>query len=88
MKLSDTQLMILSSVRNEPTMPRFCLQLNGNAANKVVNKLLNENSSCKSFAAKDDMTVLAARDDNRPLIADYQAALKRSGRRMSPRSRT
>src|SRR3979490_2874537 len=65
MKLSDTQLMILSSA-SQPTRHAAVLAANlkGSAANKVVNKLLNE-KLLQELPPKDDMPVWRRGDDNR-----------------------
>src|SRR5258705_13264253 len=66
MKLSDTQLMILSSASQRTDHAAVLpATLKGNAANKVVNKLLNE-KLLQELRAKDDMPVWRRGDDNRP----------------------
>jgi hypothetical protein len=66
MKLSDTQLLILSSAsqRNDhaAVLPA---NLKGSAAKKVVDRLLNENL-LQELRAKDDMPIWRRGDDNRP----------------------
>jgi len=66
MKLSDTQLLILSSAsqRNDhaAVLPAH---LKGSAAKKVVDRLLNE-SLLQELRAKDDMPIWRRGDDNRP----------------------
>jgi hypothetical protein len=55
MKLSDTQLMILSSASQRTDHAAVLpANLKGSAANKVVNKLLNE-KLLQELRAKDDM---------------------------------
>jgi hypothetical protein len=66
MKLSDTQLMILSSVSQRTDHAAVLpANLKGSAASKVVNKLLNE-KLLQELRAKDDMPVWRRGDDNRP----------------------
>src|SRR3981189_3939482 len=66
MKLSDTQLLILSSAsqRNDhaAVLPA---NLKGSAAKKVVDRLLNERL-LQELRAKDDMPVWRRGDDSRP----------------------
>ena len=66
MKLSDTQLLILSSAsqRNDhaAVLPAH---LKGSAAKKVVDRLLNERL-LQELRAKDDMPIWRRGDDNRP----------------------
>ena len=66
MKLSATQLLILSSAsqRNDhaAVLPA---NLKGSAAKKVVDRLLNENL-LQELRAKDDMPIWRRGDDNRP----------------------
>jgi hypothetical protein len=66
MKLSDTQLLILSSAsqRNDhaAVLPA---NLKGSAAKKVIDRLLNE-SLLQELRAKDDMPIWRRGDDNRP----------------------
>jgi Protein of unknown function (DUF3489) len=66
MKLSDTQLMILSSASQRTDHAAVLpANLKGSAANKVVNKLLNE-KLLQELRAKDDMPVWRRGDDSRP----------------------
>jgi uncharacterized protein DUF3489 len=66
MMLSDTQLMILSSASQRTDHAAVLpANLKGSAANKVVNKLLNE-KLLQELRAKDDMPVWRRGDDNRP----------------------
>jgi hypothetical protein len=66
MKLSDTQLMILSSASQRTDHAAVLpANLKGSAANKVVNKLLNE-KLLQELRAKDDTPVWRRGDDNRP----------------------
>ncbi len=66
MKLSDTQLMILSSASQRTDHAAVLpANLKGSAANKVVSKLLNE-KLLQELRAKDDMPVWRRGDDNRP----------------------
>src|SRR6266404_3882945 len=65
MKLSDTQLMILSSASQRTDHAAVLpANLKGSAANKVANKLLNE-KLLQELRAKDDMPVWRRGDDNR-----------------------
>ena len=65
MRLSDTQLMILSSASQRTDHAAVLpANLKGSAANKVVNKLLNE-KLLQELRAKDDMPVWRRGDDNR-----------------------
>ena len=66
MKLSDTQLLILSSA-SQRTDPAVVLPANlkGSAAKKVVDRLLNE-KLLQELRTKDDMPVWRRGDDNRP----------------------
>src|SRR5260370_19267082 len=77
MKLSDTQLLILSSAsqRNDhaAVLPA---NLRGSAAKKVVDKLLNE-KLLQELRAKDDMPVWRRGDDNRP----YSLQITKAGLR-------
>src|SRR5438034_11302288 len=77
MKLSDTQLLILSSAsqRNDhaAVLPA---NLKGSAAKKVVDKLLNE-KLLQELRAKDDMPVWRRGDDNRP----YSLQITKAGLR-------
>jgi hypothetical protein len=66
MKLSDTQLMILSSASQRTDHAAVLpINLKGSAASKVVSKLLNE-KLLQELRAKDDMPVWRRGDDNRP----------------------
>jgi hypothetical protein len=66
MKLSDTQLMILSSASQRTDHAAVLPpNLKGSAANKVANKLLNE-KLLQELRAKDDMPIWRRGDDNRP----------------------
>src|SRR3979490_894107 len=66
MKLSDTQLMILSSASQRTDHAAVLpANLKGGAANKVVSKLLNE-KLLQELRAKDDMPIWRRGDDNRP----------------------
>src|SRR5712692_10157444 len=66
MKLSDTQLMILSSASQRTDHAAVLpANLKGSAANKVVSKLLNE-KLLQELRAKDDMPVWRRGDNNRP----------------------
>jgi hypothetical protein len=66
MKLSDTQLLILSSASQRTDQAAVLpANLKGSAASKVVNKLLNE-KLLQELRAKDDMPVWRRGDDNRP----------------------
>jgi Protein of unknown function (DUF3489) len=66
MKLSDTQLIILSSASQRTDHAAVLpANLKGSAASKVVNKLLNE-KLLQELRAKDDMPVWRRGDDNRP----------------------
>src|SRR5258705_8307650 len=77
MKLSDTQLMILSSASQRTDHAAVLpANLKGNAANKVVNKLLNE-KLLQELRAKDDMPVWRRGDDNRP----YSLRITKAGLR-------
>ena len=77
MKLSDTQLLILSSAsqRNDhaAVLPA---NLKGSAAKKVVDRLLNE-KLLQELRAKDDMPVWRRGDDNRP----YSLRITKAGLR-------
>jgi hypothetical protein len=75
MKLSDTQLMILSSASQRTDHAAVLpANLKGSAANKVVSKLLNE-KLLQELRAKDDMPVWRRGDDNRP----YSLRITRAG---------
>jgi hypothetical protein len=77
MKLSDTQLMILSSASQRTDHAAVLPpNLKGSAANKVVNKLLNE-KLLQELRAKDDMPVWRRGDDNRP----YSLRITKAGRK-------
>src|SRR5882672_2159209 len=66
MKLSDTQLMILSSASQRTDHAAVLpANLKGSAANKVVNKLLNE-KLLQELRAKDDMPIWRRGGDDRP----------------------
>jgi hypothetical protein len=77
MKLSDTQLLILSSasqrIDHAALLPA---NLKGSAAKKVVDKLLKE-KLLQELRAKDDMPVWRRGDDNRP----YSLRITRAGLR-------
>src|SRR6202158_3826834 len=65
MKLSDTQLLILSSASQRTAHAALLpANLKGNAAKKVVDRLLNE-KLLQELRAKDDMPVWRRGDDNR-----------------------
>src|SRR5882672_11846247 len=77
MKLSDTQLMILSSASQRTDHAAVLpANLKGSAANKVVNKLLNE-KLLQELRAKDDMPVWRRGDDSRP----YSLRITKAGRK-------
>src|SRR5258708_31442107 len=66
MRLSDTQLMILSSAAQRTDHAAVLpANLKGSAAKKVISKLLNE-KLLQELRAKDDMPVWRRGDDNRP----------------------
>jgi hypothetical protein len=66
MKLSDTQLLILSSASQRADhVALLPANLKGSAAKKVVDKLLNEKLLLE-LRAKDDMPIWRRSDDNRP----------------------
>ena len=66
MRLSDTQLMILSSASQRTDHAAVLpATLKGSAASKVVNKLLNV-KLLQELRAKDDMPIWRRGDDNRP----------------------
>src|SRR5229473_6871066 len=77
MKLSDTQLLILSSASQRTdhaaTVPA---NLKGSAAKKVVDRLLKE-KLLQELHAKDDMPVWRRSDDNRP----YSLRITKAGLR-------
>jgi hypothetical protein len=65
-KLSDTELMILSAAsQREDHAAVLPPNLKGNAARKVVDKLVDE-GLLQEFRAKDDMPVWRRGDDHRP----------------------
>ena len=77
MKLSDTQLLILSSASqrtDHAAVPPA--NLKGGAAKKVVDKLLHE-KLLQELRAKDDMPVWRRGDDNRP----YSLRITKAGLR-------
>src|SRR5712664_1965615 len=75
MKLSDTQVMILSSASQRTDHAAVLpANLKGSAANKVVNKLLNV-KFLQELRAKDDMPIWRRGDDNRP----YSLRITRAG---------
>ena len=75
MKLSDTQRLILSSASQRTDHAAVLpANLKGSAANKVVNKLLNE-KLLQELRAKDDMPIWRRGDDNRP----YSLRITRAG---------
>jgi len=45
----------------KPTMQRSAANLKGSAASKVINKLLNEKSSCKKLAPRTTCSMAARR---------------------------
>ena len=66
MKLSDTQLLILSAASQRTDHAAVLpANLKGSAAKKVIDKLLNE-KLLQELRAKDDMPVWRRGDDNRP----------------------
>ena len=66
MRLSDTQLMILSSASQRTDHAAVLpANLKGSATKKVVDKLLNE-KLLQELRAKDDMPIWRRGDDNRP----------------------
>src|SRR5258708_3839723 len=66
MKLSDTQLLILSSASQRTDHTALLpANLKGSAAKKVVDRLLNE-KLLQELRAKDDMPIWRRGDDNRP----------------------
>jgi hypothetical protein len=66
MKLSDTQLLILSSASQRTDHAAFLpANLKGSAAKKVVDRLLKE-KLLQELRAKDNMPVWRRGDDNRP----------------------
>src|SRR6202011_2876899 len=77
MKLSDTQLLILSSASQRTDHAAVLpANLKGSAAKKVVDRLLNE-SLLQELRAKDDMPVWRRGDDNRP----YSLRITKAGLR-------
>jgi hypothetical protein len=77
MKLSDTQLLILSSASQRADHTALLPEnLKGSAAKKVVDRLLNE-KLLQELRAKDDMPVWRRGDDNRP----YSLRITKAGLR-------
>jgi len=77
MKLSDTQLLILSSASQRTDHAALLpANLKGSAAKKVVERLLNE-KLLHELRAKDDMPVWRRGDDNRP----YSLRITKAGLR-------
>jgi hypothetical protein len=77
MKLSDTQLLILSSASQRADHAALLpANLKGGAAKKVVDRLLNE-KLLQELRAKDDMPVWRRSDDNRP----YSLRITKAGLR-------
>jgi hypothetical protein len=77
MKLSDTQLLILSSASQRADHAALLpANLKGSAAKKVVDRLLNE-KLLQELRAKDDMPVWRRSDDNRP----YSLRITKAGLR-------
>src|SRR5713226_821777 len=77
MKLSDTQLMILSSASQRTDHAAVLpANLKGSAAKKVVDKLLNE-KLLQELRAKDDMPVWRRGENNRP----YSLRITKAGLR-------
>jgi hypothetical protein len=76
MKLSDTQLLILSSASQRTDVAVLPANLKGSAAKKVVDRLLNE-KLLQELRAKDDMPVWRRGDDNRP----YSLRITKAGLR-------
>ena len=77
MKLSDTQLLILSSASQRTDHAALLpANLKGSAAKKVVNRLLNE-ELLQELRAKDDMPVWRRGNDNRP----YSLRITKAGLR-------
>jgi hypothetical protein len=77
MKLSDTQLLILSSASQRTDHAALLpANLKGSAAKKVVDRLLNE-KLLQELRAKDDMPVWRRGDDNRP----YSLRITKTGLR-------
>ena len=77
MKLSDTQLLILSSASQRTDRAAgLPANLKGSAAKKVVDRLLNE-KLLQELRAKDDMPIWRRGDDNRP----YSLRITKAGLR-------
>ena len=77
MKLSDTQLLILSSASQRTDHAALLpANLKGSAAKKVVDRLLNE-KLLQELRSKDDMPVWRRGDDNRP----YSLRITKAGLR-------
>ncbi len=77
MKLSDTQLLILSSASQRTDHAALLpANLKGSAAKKVVDRLLKE-KLLQDLRAKDDMPVWRRSDDNRP----YSLRITKAGLR-------
>jgi hypothetical protein len=77
MKLSDTQLLILSSASQRTDHAAVLpANLKGSAAKKVVDRLLNE-KLLQELRARDDMPVRRRGDDNRP----YSLQITKAGLR-------
>jgi hypothetical protein len=77
MKLSDTQLLILSSASQRADHAALLpANLKGSAAKKVVGRLLNE-KLLQELRAKDDMPAWRRGDDNRP----YSLRITKAGLR-------
>jgi Protein of unknown function (DUF3489) len=77
MKLSDTQLLILSSASQRADHAAILpANLKGSAAKKVVDRLLNE-KLLQELRPKDDMPVWRRGDDNRP----YSLRITKAGLR-------
>jgi hypothetical protein len=77
MKLSDTQLMILSSAsRRTDHAAVLPANLKGSAANKVVDRLLNQ-KLLQKLRTKDDMPIWRHGDDNTP----YSLRITKAGLR-------
>jgi hypothetical protein len=77
MKLSDTQLLILSSASQRADHAALLpANLKGSTAKKVVDRLLNE-KLLQELRAKDDMPAWRRRDDNRP----YSLRITKAGLR-------
>src|ERR1700674_5069739 len=77
MKLSDTQLLILSSASQRTDHAALLpANLKGRSATKVVDRLLNE-KLLQELRAKDDMPVWRRGDDNRP----YSLRITKTGLR-------